>query len=176
MLSGIKFTLSVLVAVFQTTVYSKDKFSSMNKGWGILVAFDEDMVARIRMGLVALGREAEERKMFGGLCFMVKGHMTVGVSGEGLGNGEGSELMVRCGEARAAAALSNPHARLCDFTGRIMKSILLIRPEGFQTDDQLTDWLALALDFIDTEPPKKKTASQKRHASVAKPAESKDCR
>jgi len=132
------------------------------------MAFDEDMVARIRMGLMALGREAEERKMFGGLCFMVKGHMTVGISGESLGKVTGSELMVRCGEMRAAGALDNPHARLCDFTGRIMKSILLIRPEGFKTDDQLTEWLALALDFIDIEPPKKKKAPKKLRSAVTK--------
>jgi len=95
---------------------------------------------------------------------MVKGHMAVGVSGEG----QGGELMVRCGEVRAAASLGNPHARLCDFTGRIMKSILLVEPGGFETDDQLADWLALGLDFIDTEPPKKKKAPKKRRAGVRK--------
>lgn len=128
------------------------------------MAFDENMVARIRMSLLALSREAEERKMFGGLCFMVKGHMTVGVSGEG----NGGELMVRCGEARAAASLDNPHARLCDFTGRVMKSILLVKRGGFETDVQLTAWLALALDFIDTDPPSKKKASKKRRLAVTK--------
>lgn len=132
------------------------------------MAFDEDMVARIRMGLLATEREWEERKMFGGLCFMVKGHMTVGVSGEGQARGGIGELMVRCGEVRAAAALGNPEVRLCDFTGRIMKSILLVEPAGFETEDQLVHWLALALDFIDTEPPKKKKSAKKRRSAVKK--------
>lgn len=128
------------------------------------MSFDEDLCARIRMSFLAMDREWEERKMFGGLCFMVNGHMTVGVSGEG----QGGELMVRCGEVRAVGALGNPHARLCDFTGRVMKSILLVEPGGFTSDDQLADWLALALDFIDTEPTKKKKAAAKRRSSVVK--------
>lgn len=103
------------------------------------------------MAFLAMDRDFEERKMFGGLCFMVAGHMTVGVSGEN----QGSELMVRCGEERAAAQLDNPHARLCDFTGRIMKSILLVQAQGFRADDQLSHWVQLALEFVDTEPPKK---------------------
>lgn len=122
------------------------------------MAFDQDMAARLRMALVTQDRDFEERKMFGGLCFMVKGHMAVGVSGEG----QGSELMVRCGDTRAALQLDNPHARLCDFTGRIMKSILLVDKDGFETDEQLVHWVALALDFIDTEPPKKRKPAKKR--------------
>lgn len=132
------------------------------------MAFDEDLSARIRMSLLSLDREWEERKMFGGLCFMVKGHMTVGISGGSLADSGDSELMVRCGEVRAANALGDPHARLCDFTGRIMKSILLVEAGGFKADDQLKDWLALALDFIDTEPPKKKPAKKQR-SGVVKP-------
>ncbi len=133
------------------------------------MAFDEDLSARIRMSLLSLEREWEERKMFGGLCFMVKGHMTVGVTGGSVAGGGAGELMVRCGQVRAAGALDNPHARLCDFTGRIMKSILLVKPGGFNTDVQLANWLALALDFIDTEPPKKKKEAAKRRSGVVKP-------
>lgn len=122
------------------------------------MAFDQDMATRLRMALVTQDRDFEERKMFGGLCFMVKGHMAVGVSGEG----QGSELMVRCGDVRAASQLDNPHARLCDFTGRIMKSILLVDRGGFENDAQLMHWVTLALDFIDTEPPKKRKPGKKR--------------
>ncbi len=127
------------------------------------MAYDEDLVSRVRMTLLTQDRTFEERKMFGGLCFMVKGHMAVGVSGDNQGN----ELMVRCGEVRAAAALGKPHVRLCGFTGRVMKSIMLIEPEGFQTDSQLSDWVSLALDFIDTEPPKK---PKKKKPSIPKRA------
>ena len=125
------------------------------------MAFDPDIAARIRMAFLSLDREMEERKMFGGLCFMVKGHMTVGASGQN----QGSVLMVRCGEVRAGtAAKHNPQARLCDFTGRVMKSILLIESDGFKTDAQLLDWITLALEFIDTEPPKKKKKPAKKRA------------
>lgn len=126
------------------------------------MAFDEDLASRIRMAFLALSREVDERKMFGGLCFMVKGHMTVGISGDN----QGAELMVRCGEVRAAASLDNPHARLCDFTGRVMKSILLVKSGGFNTDDQLMAWISLALEFIDTEPPKKKPAKRKPRKNI----------
>lgn len=138
------------------------------------MAFDHDLSARIRMNLLAMDREFEERRMFGGLCFMVRGHMVVGITGDKTGvdtTGEGKtggELMVRCGEARAAAALENPHARLCDFTGRIMKSILLVKPDGFDRDEALTHWVSLALDFIETEPPKKPKAPKKRRSAVTK--------
>ena len=124
------------------------------------MAYDTETAARIRMALLALDRSFEERRMFGGLCFMVKGHMIAGVSGDG----QGGELMLRCGERRAAESLDDPHARLCDFTGRIMKSILLIAPEGFASDSGLMRWLTLALHFIDTEPPKKKSARRRPHA------------
>lgn len=122
------------------------------------MSVDNEKVARVRIMLAGMGREAEERKMFGGVCFLLNSNMVAGISGEK----QGGELMLRCGEERAAAALDKPYARLCDFTGRIMKSILLIEPMGFETDQQLRDWLELPLDFLDTEPPKKKKPARKR--------------
>lgn len=116
------------------------------------MAYDEDLAARIRMALLADERETEERKMFGGLCFMYKGHMIAGVAGDD----DAGELMLRCGEARAAEGLNDPNARIMDFTGRPIKSMLIISNEGVKGDSDLMRWLALALDFIDTEPPKKK--------------------
>lgn len=123
------------------------------------MAYDEELGSRIRMALMVLDRSFEERRMFGGLCFMVKGHMVAGVADD--------ELMLRCGEERAIAALTDPAARLFDFTGRPMKSILSIRPEGLESDEALMRWLSLALDFIDTDPPKKKP-SKKRRAGLTK--------
>ncbi len=116
------------------------------------MAYDEDLATRIRMALLADEREVEERKMFGGLCFMYKGHMIAGVAGDG----DAGDLMLRCGETRASEGLNDPHARIMDFTGRPMKSMLIISNDGVRDDGDLMRWLALALDFIDTEPPKKK--------------------
>ncbi len=113
------------------------------------MAYDEDVAARVRMAFVALNRDTEERKMFGGIAWMVKGHMVAGVGGKDGG------LMIRCGPARAAAALERPHTKLFDMTGRPMTSIIEVAPAGYADDAALADWLALALDFIDTEPPKK---------------------
>ena len=126
------------------------------------MAVDSEKVARVRIMLAGLGRDVEERKMFGGVCFLLNSNMVAGISGEK----QGGELMLRCGEERAAGALDDPSARLCDFTGRIMKSILLIEPAGFETDQQLKDWLALPLDFLDTEPPKKKRPARRRRKPV----------
>jgi len=73
------------------------------------MAYDDELADRIRDAL-SHRDDVEERKMFGGLAFMVAGHMAVGIVG--------AELMVRLGQERAAAALAEEHVRPMDFTGR----------------------------------------------------------
>jgi hypothetical protein len=63
-------------------------------------------------------------------------------------------LMLRLGPQLAAAALDEPHTRPMDFTGKPMKSMLLVDPPGFETDDQLAGWIERARDFVGTLPPK----------------------
>ncbi len=84
--------------------------------------------------------------MFGGLTFMVGGHMCCGVAGD--------ELVVRVGKAGAREAVKRPHARYCDFTGRPKKTMVSITPEGFESDEALNGWVRQAVEFAGSLPPK----------------------
>ncbi|HSR66502.1 MAG TPA: TfoX/Sxy family protein [Acidobacteriota bacterium] len=107
--------------------------------------YDQRLAERVRWFL----RErpgVSERKMFGGLCFMVNGHMCCGVAGE--------DLVLRLGEERAAEALERPHARPLDFTGRPMKSMIYVSLAGLGNEESLGGWLEQALAFVGTLPSK----------------------
>lgn len=110
------------------------------------MAFDEELADRIRETLAEADVPLDERRMFGGLAFMVRGHMTVGIVGE--------ELMVRVGKDAHEAALAQPHARPMDFTGKPMTGFVLVGPPGFDEDADLRDWVQRGLDFTGSLPPK----------------------
>ena len=99
------------------------------------MAYDEDLADRIRDAL-APGERVEERKMFGGLCFMLGGHMVVGVVG--------NELMARVGADGEDDALAQPHARPMDFTGRPMTGFVFVAAEGVATDEAAQAWVERA--------------------------------
>jgi TfoX/Sxy family transcriptional regulator of competence genes len=109
------------------------------------MAYDEGLAQRIREGLQATPGFAE-KKMFGGLCFLVNGNMACGVTGE--------ELMVRVGLAGYGDALAQPHAREMDFTGRSLKGFVYVSPEGLEDDGELTAWVARGRDFAASLPHK----------------------
>lgn len=109
------------------------------------MAFDEGLAQRIRENLE--GQPAiSERRMFGGLAFMARGYMAVGVSGE--------SLMARVGPAAYADALRQPGARPMDFTGKPMKGYVFVDPEGLADDAVLARWVAMCLAFVATLPPR----------------------
>jgi TfoX/Sxy family transcriptional regulator of competence genes len=108
------------------------------------VAYDEKLAARVRT-LLADRTDVTERKMFGGLTFMVVGHMCCGVNGD--------ELIVRLDPDREADALANPHARPMDFTGRPMGGFVTVQPEGLK-DAQLNQWVREAVARAESLPPK----------------------
>lgn len=108
--------------------------------------FDPQVAERVRFALAEEGVEPVERKMFGGLAFMVRGHMTVGVLGD--------DLMVRVGRDAHEDAVSQPHAREMDFTGRPMTGMVYVSADGFAEDDDLRAWLRRGLDFTGSLPPK----------------------
>ena len=87
-----------------------------------------------------------ERKMFGGLCFMVDGNMCFGIVGDG--------LMVRAGPDSYEETLALPHAREMDFTGRSMKGMVYVGLAGFSEDDDLGTWLARGTRYAASLPPK----------------------
>ena len=88
----------------------------------------------------------KERRMFGGLAFMVNGHMCCGIVGK--------DLVVRVGADEHAQALAQPHARAMDFTGRAMKGFVYVGPPGSRTTASLRKWIKLSLGFVGSLPPK----------------------
>ncbi len=106
---------------------------------------DEQLAKRIRR-LLKGNYSVVERKMFGGITFMVNGHMCCGVSG--------SNLVVRVAPESFAASLNLPHARPMDFTGRPMKGFLYVLPEGNREDSDLKAWTQRGLDFVLRQGPK----------------------
>jgi hypothetical protein len=85
--------------------------------------------------------------MFGGLTFLVRGHMCCGVVGD--------DLVVRVGPERYADAVSRPGARPMDFTGRSLKGFVYVGPTGYVTDRTLAKWVRLATEYVSSLPAKK---------------------
>jgi len=123
------------------------------------MAYSEQLAARIRATLKGQGDWAE-RKMFGGLCITLNGHMCCGV----LGN----TLILRLGEERATASLKKPHTREMDFTGRPLKGMIYVDPQGIASAQALRAWIYTALKFVRTLPPKQPKASQTSIRSIRK--------
>jgi len=109
------------------------------------MAYDEGVAERLRE--LFLDRPGlTEKKMFGGLAFMYRGHMLVGIIGE--------SLMARIGPAEYEQALKRPHVREMDFTGKPMKGYAYVDPAGFESDSDLGKWVDLCIRFNATLPPK----------------------
>ncbi len=109
------------------------------------MAYDEALASRVRAALA--GKDGlNERKMFGGLCLMLHGNMFAGVIN--------AELMLRVGPDRFDATLARPGARPMDFTGKPMTGFVYVEPSAFKTNPELSSWLAEALGFVETLPPK----------------------
>ena len=99
--------------------------------------YDEKLVERVR-GVLA-GEAFKERKMFGGLTFMLQGIMCCGVAGD--------RLMVRVGAEKYDEALAQKHAQLMDFTGRPMKGMVFVEPAGLASTKDLEAWVQRGVDF-----------------------------
>ena len=111
------------------------------------MAFDEALAGRIRRRL-ARRKDFEERKMFGGIGFLLNGNLLVGVWKE--------SLVVRLGEEEGEEALKEPHVKEFDITGRPMRNWVLVGPEGVQDDEQLSAWIQRAVKFVGALPAKDK--------------------
>jgi TfoX/Sxy family transcriptional regulator of competence genes len=109
------------------------------------MAFDDRLAIRVRDALAEVP-DVSERRMFGGLAFLVGGHMACGIVGR--------DLMLRLGEAGADAALDRPHVRPMDFTGRPMRTMVYVAPEGIVADPGLKQWVARAVEYVRALPPK----------------------
>jgi len=109
------------------------------------MAYDEGLAERIRGLLEDRGKFAE-RRMFGGVAFLVKGHMSVGIVQD--------KLMVRVGPESYDRVLRERHARRMDFTGRPMKGFVYIVPSGYETDTDLQRWVNLGVSYVASLPAK----------------------
>jgi TfoX/Sxy family transcriptional regulator of competence genes len=126
------------------------------------MAYDEKLADRIRNLLGASG-EFDERKMFGGIAFMVDGHMCCGIVDQ--------TLMLRVGAEGYEAALRRPHTRMMDFTGRPLKGFIYVDPPGLKTRPALAAWLNRGLTFIqDLNVTPRQRQSRKVVAAPPKPA------
>jgi TfoX/Sxy family transcriptional regulator of competence genes len=103
------------------------------------MAYDEHLADRVRQIFAELHVMAEEKKMMGGLCFMVNDKMCAGVSDE--------RLMARIDPEIYQVALTRNSAHEMDFTGRPMKGFVIVEPEGIDDDEDLRSWLQLCLDY-----------------------------
>jgi TfoX/Sxy family transcriptional regulator of competence genes len=109
------------------------------------MAYDENLGERMR-ALLSTPARLEEKKMFGGIGFLVNGNMACGV--------HKNLLIVRVGPENYQAALDRPHASLFDMTGRPMTGWVTVSAPGFATDESLSEWLQQGLNFALSLPPK----------------------
>ena len=111
------------------------------------MAYDEDPADRIRE-LVAAESGVTEKRMFGGLAFLVGGSMSVAASGQG-------GLMVRIDPEDIDTLLAKPHARPFEMRGREMRGWLRVDPEGLRTKRQLAPWVARGVAYARSLPAKR---------------------
>ena len=109
------------------------------------MAYDEGLAERIR-GVLDARSDVDERKMFGGIAFLVAGNMACGVMHD--------DLMVRMEPDAAAALESEPGVRRFDMGGRPMKGWLLVAPEATADDGDLERWIRRGEEFAASLPPK----------------------
>ena len=109
------------------------------------MAYDLELAERV--GRLLKGRtRITQRQMFGGVCFLLNGHMCCGV--------ESRRLMVRVGPGQYKAALGKRHARPMDFTGRPLNGFVFVMPEGLRSRAALKRWVDLGIRYAASLPPK----------------------
>lgn len=117
------------------------------------MAFDEELADRIRAALATQLVHSVEKRMMGGLCFMVDGKMCLGIVGQ--------QLMARIDPEVYETALKRPGCSPMDFTGRPLRGFVFVNASGIKTSHQLTGWVELALEFN----PRARASTKKRKKS-----------
>ena len=110
------------------------------------MAFDEELAERVRGTLAAAGVTTTEKKMFGGLSFLVGGNMCCGVMG--------ADLLARVGPEAADGALAEPATRPFDMGRGPSKGWVVVAPDGIATGQALTAWVDRAIAYAASLPPK----------------------
>jgi len=109
------------------------------------MAFDEGVAQRVRE-VLSENKNITEKRMFGGIAFMLSGNMCIGVVRD--------QLMLRVGPDQYDKLLKIKYVKKMDFTGKAMKGFIYLQPEGFTEDDDLAIWLEKALSFVSSLPEK----------------------
>ena len=107
------------------------------------MAYNEKLAGRVRK-LLTRRQGFDEKKMFGGLCFLLKGKMVCGVLKE--------DLVLRVGPENYKKALVHPYVRPMDFTGRPLKGFVFVGPGGCRTEKSLSSWITGAVEYASTLP------------------------
>lgn len=110
------------------------------------MTYDEKLADRIRE-LLATDDDVAEKRMFGGLAFLIGGHMSVSASGRG-------GLLLRCDPEETDALTSRPHVGRFAMRGREMDGWLRVDPEAIETTADLEHWVAIGVDYARSLPPK----------------------
>jgi TfoX/Sxy family transcriptional regulator of competence genes len=110
------------------------------------MTYDEDLANRLR-DMLADEDAVTEKKMFGGLAFLLNGNMSVSASRSG-------GLLARINPAETDEALARPHVSLMEMRGRRMEGWILVAPEGLKTKRELAAWVKRSVTFVKTLPPK----------------------
>lgn len=118
--------------------------------------FSERLADRVRTALQDRA-DVVEKKMFGGIAFMIQGSMACGVMGD--------DLMARLAPDQYAAALGKPHVRVMDFTGRPLKGFVYVEAAGIRTAPQLKKWVDETVTFATSA---EQVAKQKKKAAKPK--------
>jgi hypothetical protein len=109
------------------------------------MAYDQELAQRIRDSLTGIPG-MEEKKMFGGVGYLICGNMACGV--------HGNDLIVRVGPKRYGQALTQPHTKIFDMTGRPMAGWIVVNPGGITLETDLKRWVAQGVEFAKTLPAK----------------------
>lgn len=109
------------------------------------MAYSESLARRVR-DVIAMRRGVAEKKMFGGVGFLLNGNLLVGIWK--------NSLIARLGPKQAEQALQEPHVVEFDITGKPMKGWVMVEPDGIENDDQLREWIQRSVEFVSTLPKK----------------------
>ncbi len=105
------------------------------------MAFNELIAQQIRECITPFEENISEKKMFGGLSFLYKGKMSVGVVKD--------ELVARVVSEKYENALKKPHTRPMDFNGKVMKDFVFVEEEGFKSNEQIMEWIELGVEHAE---------------------------
>jgi hypothetical protein len=120
------------------------------------MAYDEKTAGRVRK-LLSIQPDVVEKKMMGGLCFMVKGRMCCSVSGKG-------GLLIRVGPDAQQLMLGEAHVQPLEMRGRMMTGFVRVAPEGYRTEAELKKWVKRGVDLVaamPSSPPARKQTPRK---------------